>query len=564
MFRAAIHPFVRQTLLQSGSSRASELVVINPRLASLTLKLFSTSPSALSEDEDKVAAFLKEHSIRVLGKGVPSPVFSFEESSMPNNILQHVLTQFGKPTPIQAQALPIALEGTNMVGIGQTGSGKTLAFLLPALAHIQKVRAAGAEGRKFEGPVVLILSPTRELALQIQEVGNLYRRATGVKNVCCIGGDARGRQLRDYDRGPELMIATPGRLNDFLQSREMTISDVDYVVLDEADRMLDMGFEPQIRGILEKTKEEKQVLMFSATWPKEVKELAEDFLGTYTFMNIGSTELSANKNITQKIVVTDRNDKKTQLMEAMEEIQDQKTLIFCETKRNVDWLERHLNHNGVRAMGIHGDKSQSQRSMTIKRFKGGQTNVMIATDVAARGLDISGVMYVINYDFPKDIENYIHRIGRTGRSDNKGTSITFVTDEDPAKKIIKILKESNQEVPQELVDLARNSHEDYGNSRSRYFGAGGSKGSRNHNSFGYGNQRRQSNDSWQPRRSGGGGGYGGGGDYDYDRASYNRNSRNSDYDSGSFRNSRRNDFDDGGFKRSSKYDKSGDDNGVFF
>merc|ERR1719414_93877 len=200
MFRAALHPYVRQALLQSGTSRASELVELNSRLASLTLRLFATSPSVLSEDDDKVAEFFKEHSIRVTGEEVPSPVFSFEESAIPNNILKHVLNQFGKPTPIQSQALPIALEGKNMVGIGQTGSGKTLAFLLPALAHIQKAREVNPKkGPEFRGPVILVLAPTRELAQQIQEVANLYRRVTGVRNVCCIGGDSRGRQLNAYD-----------------------------------------------------------------------------------------------------------------------------------------------------------------------------------------------------------------------------------------------------------------------------------------------------------------------------------------------------------------------------
>lgn len=356
------------------------------------------------------------------------------------------------------------MRGMNMVGIGQTGSGKTLAFLLPALTHIQKMRDArrthGRE-RTADGPDALILTPTRELALQIQEVAQLYRKTTRIGNVCCIGGESRMRQLRAYDYRPQLMIATPGRLKDFLEAGDMTIRNVDYVVLDEADRMLDMGFEPQIRAILKETKPEKQVLMFSATWPDEVKELAEDFLGEYTFMNIGSTELSANKNITQQIIVIEAKQKHKRLTEKLEELQDMKILIFAEKKVTVDWLERNLRRSGVSAMGIHGDKSQMQRSNVIRAFKRGTCNIMIATDVAARGLDISGVEYVINYDFPKDIENYIHRIGRTGRSDNKGTSVTFLSEEDAnsSRKLISILKESEQTVPEELYRLSRFARE---------------------------------------------------------------------------------------------------------
>ena len=268
----------------------------------------------------------------------------------------------------------------------------------------------------------------------------------------------RSKQLSQYDSGAELMIATPGRINDFVETGDMTLSKVQFVVLDEADRMLDMGFEPQVRSVMEAISEERQTMMFSATWPDEVQDLASEFLGEYTFMKIGSVDLCANKNIHQIVNVTTKDYKTEQFLIDMEEsLKNKKVLVFTERKATVDRLERLLRNRRVRAMGIHGDKSQRMRSETLQRFKDGTCKVMIATDVAARGLDINDVDYVVNYDFPLDIENYIHRIGRTGRASKKGTSLTYITLDEArfAKKLIKILKESDQEVSQELIDLQK-------------------------------------------------------------------------------------------------------------
>jgi len=385
---------------------------------------------------------------------------TFDSSGLPDYLQNKLTANFTAPTPIQAQALPIALSGKNLVGIGQTGSGKTLAFLLPAFLHIknERERLGVGEERRSGGPLVLVLAPTRELAKQIEEVARSFRSVTKISTVCCIGGEGRAKQLSQYDSGAELMIATPGRINDFVETGDMSLNRVGFVVLDEADRMLDMGFEPQVRAVLEAVREERQTMMFSATWPEEVQELASEFLGQYTFMKIGSVELCANKNISQEVSVTTKDYKMEQfLIDIEEKMNRKKILVFTERKATVDRLERMLRNRRVRAMGIHGDKSQRMRSETLQRFKDGSCKVMIATDVAARGLDIQDVDWVVNFDFPLDIENYIHRIGRTGRAEKKGRSLTYMTMDDAryAKKLRKILEESNQEVPVDLIDLEK-------------------------------------------------------------------------------------------------------------
>jgi len=429
--------------------------------STLSEDISQSSTTTLNEAKE----YMNKHEISVSDPSAPPPVLSFESSGLPDFILSKLLSDFSAPTPIQAQALPIAMSGSNMVGIGQTGSGKTLAFLLPAFLHIRKEREKlkESQGRRgHTGPLALVLAPTRELAKQIEEVALQFRKLVGIRTVCCIGGEGRGRQLGQYDKGVDLMIATPGRINDFLECGDMTLDNVGFVVMDEADRMLDMGFEPQVRSVLQAIREEKQTLMFSATWPEEVQDLASEFLEEYTFMNIGSVELSANKNIHQEVVVTTKDYKQENFLNDMEEkMADKKVLVFTERKATVDRLERYMRNRRMRAMGIHGDKSQLARTNTIQRFRDGTCKVMIATDVAARGLDISNVDWVVNYDFPLDIENYIHRIGRTGRANKKGNSLTYMTSEDArfAAKLIKILQEAGQEIPEDLLQLQRENRD---------------------------------------------------------------------------------------------------------
>jgi len=421
---------------------------------------YCTQPGLAPDIED----FMRRHEITVSDPRAPAPSLTFEDSGLPDYLLTKLSRDFPAPTPIQAQSLPIAMTGGNMVGIGQTGSGKTLAFLLPAFLHIKKERerlgnmSGEVTNKGSSGPLVLVLAPTRELAKQIEDVARQWRNVTRIRTVCCIGGEGRAKQLAQYDSGAEIMIATPGRINDFVETGEMSLSKASYVVLDEADRMLDMGFEPQVRSVMEAASPERQTMMFSATWPDEVKDLAQEFLGNFTFMKIGSEELCANKNIHQEVIVTTKDYKMEQFLIDMEEkLSRKKVLVFTERKATVDRLERLLRNRRVRAMGIHGDKSQVARGETLKRFKDGSCKVMIATDVAARGLDVNDIDWVVNFDFPLDIENYIHRIGRTGRAEKKGSSLTYMTWEEAryAKKLKKILLEAGQNVPEELEELEK-------------------------------------------------------------------------------------------------------------
>lgn len=423
--------------------------------------------------EDEVREFRKKHEMTVFGDNVPKPVTNFEEASVPEFVLKEITSLgFTEPTAIQAQGWPMALSGRDMVGIAQTGSGKTLAFLLPAIIHI----VAQPELKPGDGPIVLVCAPTRELAVQILEESNKFGASSGIKSTCVYGGVPKRNQMYDLRRGVEICICTPGRMIDMLETRATNLKRVTYLVLDEADRMLDMGFEPQIRSIVSQIRPDRQTLLWSATWPKEVESLANDFLNPdFLQVNIGSTELCASKHVTQEVmIVRDDRQKIEKLMQLMKDVsRDDKVIVFCETKRGCDALADDMKREGVRAMAIHGDKNQGQRDYVIDQFRRGRTQVMIATDVASRGLDVKDIRVVVNYDMPGDIESYIHRIGRTGRKNqkggyNKGRSLSFVTPPGGKviKDLIKIMREADQEVPRDLQELSYNVRNSY--SRNRY------------------------------------------------------------------------------------------------
>jgi len=416
---------------------------------------YQEHPAVAGMPHEEAERIRKAKSITIVnGDRIPKPVRTFEEASFPEYVLQEVQRAgFREPTPIQVQGWPIALSGRDMVGIAETGSGKTLAFLLPAIVHIN----AQPYLSKGDGPIALVMAPTRELAVQIQEECNRFGASSKIKNTCCYGGVPRRPQQQDLRDGVEIVIATPGRLIDFLDAGDTNLKRVTYLTLDEADRMLDMGFEPQVRKISSQCRPDRQTLMWSATWPKEVQKLARDICKEDpAHINVGSLDLRTAHTIRQYVEVVQEGDKRGRLKRLLEKVMDgSKILIFCGSKRDCDQLTREMRLDGWPALCIHGDKKQEERDWVLKEFKEGKSPILVATDVASRGLDVKDIKYVINYDFPSQIEDYVHRVGRTGRAGATGSSYTFFTAEKAkhASDLIKVLREANQPVPEELEKL---------------------------------------------------------------------------------------------------------------
>ncbi|XP_021181507.2 ATP-dependent RNA helicase p62 [Helicoverpa armigera] len=454
---------------------------------------YNPHPTVLNRSPYEVEEYRSKFEITVSGLDIPNPIQNFDEANFPDYVNQSITNMgYKDPTPIQAQGWPIAMSGKNLVGIAQTGSGKTLAYILPAIVHINNQPPI----RRGDGPIALVLAPTRELAQQIQQVASDFGNSAYVRNTCVFGGAPKREQGRDLERGVEIVIATPGRLIDFLEKGTTNLQRCTYLVLDEADRMLDMGFEPQIRKIIEQIRPDRQTLMWSATWPKEVRKLAEDYLGDYLQINIGSLQLSANHNILQIVDVCQEHEKENKLNVLLQEIgQSQepgaKTIIFVETKRKVENITRNIRRYGWPAVCMHGDKTQQERDETLYQFKQGRASILVATDVAARGLDVDGIKYVINFDYPNSSEDYIHRIGRTGRSKSKGTSYAFFTPSNSrqAKDLVSVLQEANQVVNPQLQTMAdRCGGGGGGWNRNRYGGGRGGGGSfKRGSNFGRGN-----------------------------------------------------------------------------
>lgn len=342
------------------------------------------SPSVRAMSEQDVMLYRARRDITVEGLDVPKPIRIFEEANFPDYCLE-VIARLGfvEPTPIQSQGWPMALKGRDLIGIAETGSGKTLAYLIPALVHV----SAQPPLVKGEGPIVLVLAPTRELAVQIQEETVKFGSRANIRTTCIYGGAPKGPQIRDLQRGVEIVIATPGRLIDMLEAQHTNLKRVTYLVLDEADRMLDMGFEPQIRKIVAQIRPDRQTLYWSATWPKEVETLARQFLRNPYKVIIGSPYLKANQSINQVIEVVTEVEKYNRLIRLLKEVMDgNRILIFMETKKGCDQVTRQLRMDGWPALSIHGDKNQAERDWVLAEFKSGRSLIMTATDVAARGL----------------------------------------------------------------------------------------------------------------------------------------------------------------------------------
>jgi ATP-dependent RNA helicase DDX3X len=355
-------------------------------------------------------------------------------------------------------------------------------------------------------PTTLILAPTRELVSQIHDEARKFSYRSWVRTAVVYGGADINQQLRQIERGCDLLSATPGRLVDLIERGRISLSNVQYLVLDEADRMLDMGFEPQIRRIVEGEDmpgtRDRQTLMFSATFPRDIQLLAKDFLKDYVFLSVGRVG-STSENITQKIEYVEDNDKRSVLLDILSsQEKGGLTLVFVETKRMADMLSDFLMGHDLPTTSIHGDRTQREREMALHTFRTGRTPIMVATAVAARGLDIPNVTHVVNYDLPSDIDDYVHRIGRTGRAGNTGVSTAFFNrgNKNIVRELVELLREANQEIPPWLESVAHESM--FG---SGYRGGGGSRGGR-----GGGRGRGVASRDYRAQSGGGGGGYGGG------------------------------------------------------
>ncbi|KAJ3100217.1 pre-mRNA processing RNA-helicase [Phlyctochytrium bullatum] len=398
--------------------------------------------------------------IKIRGVNCPKPISKWSQMGLPPQVFDVVrkVLKYEKPTAIQAQSIPAIMSGRDCIGIAKTGSGKTIAFLLPMFRHIKDQRPV----ELGEGPIALIMTPTRELAVQIYRDAKPFMKMLNLRGVCCYGGSPIKDQIAELKRGAEVIICTPGRMIDLLcanSGRVTNLKRVTYLVLDEADRMFDMGFEPQVMKMVANIRPNRQTILFSATFPKKMEALARKILKQPLEITVGSRSVVC-PDVHQVVEVLDEEAKFIRLLEimglAMAADQDAKVLIFVERQEAADHLLRDLLRRGYPCQTLHGGKDQADRDSTISDFKSGMVNVVIATSVAARGLDVKQLKVVVNYDVPNHMEDYVHRCGRTGRAGNKGTAYTFITPDQErfSVDIVQALKMSKAEIPEPLQKLA--------------------------------------------------------------------------------------------------------------
>ncbi|CAH1115663.1 unnamed protein product [Psylliodes chrysocephalus] len=397
---------------------------------------------------------LNEIEVNVSGEEVPPPMDTFESSGMRPHLIENVKKSgYTKPTPIQKYAIPIIMNGRDLMGCAQTGSGKTAAFLLPIIHRMLSSQEPPVTEGNCSQPNVIIVSPTRELAIQIYEQAKKFAYNSIVKTVVAYGGTSVNHQRTHVLSGCHILVATPGRLNDFVNKGHISFASCQYFVLDEADRMLDMGFLPTVEQMLGHSTMpatgERQTLMFSATFPEEIQHLAGKFLFNYIFVAVGIVG-SASTDVEQTVHQVNKFEKREKLIKMLQEGNNEKTVVFVETKKIADFLATVLSEYDIKTTSIHGDRLQREREQALWDFKKGICNILVATGVAARGLDIEGIQHVINYDLPKSIDEYVHRIGRTGRVGNRGKATSFFDaahDSGLASPLGVILKQAGQEVP---------------------------------------------------------------------------------------------------------------------
>ncbi|MBC7493509.1 MAG: DEAD/DEAH box helicase [Flavobacterium sp.] len=383
---------------------------------------------------------------------------TFNDLHLIKNI-QQALTEEGyeNPTPIQEQAIPIILEGTDLVGCAQTGTGKTAAFAIPILNYLHKLSGSSSKQKTIR---TLVVTPTRELAIQIDESFNTYGKYTNIRSMVVFGGVNQASQVEQLKKGVDILIATPGRLLDLHKQGFISLDALHFLVLDEADQMLDMGFINDVKKIVKLTPDNRQTLLFSATMPMAIRELAETFLTKPKYVSVTPVSSTA-ETVNQKIYFVGKEDKRKLLYHIIRNDNINNVLVFTRTKHGADNVVKALKKNNVTAEAIHGDKSQNARQRVLESFKNKEISVLVATDIAARGIDIESLPYVINFDLPNIPESYVHRIGRTGRAGNTGLAISFCAkDELPywkdIEQLIKINVKVEKEHPYPYSDIEEN------------------------------------------------------------------------------------------------------------
>ncbi|XP_046590397.1 ATP-dependent RNA helicase abstrakt isoform X2 [Neodiprion lecontei] len=416
--------------------------------------------TVLGFDETRHERVRRKLRILVEGEDVPPPLKSFKEMKFHRGILNGLEAKgISKPTPIQVQGIPTVLSGRDMIGIAFTGSGKTLVFVLPLIMFCLEQETAMPFMRN-EGPYGLIICPSRELAKQTYDIIQHYTKTLRhancpeIRSCLAIGGVPVSESLEVINRGVHIMVATPGRLMDMLDKKMVKLNVCRYLCMDEADRMIDMGFEEDVRTIFSFFRGQRQTLLFSATMPKKIQNFARSALVKPVTINVGRAG-AASMNVIQEVEYVKQEAKIVYLLECLQKTTPP-VLIFAEKKQDVDAIHEYLLLKGVEAVAIHGGKDQEERSRSVEAFRAGQKDVLVATDVASKGLDFADVQHVINYDMPDDVENYVHRIGRTGRSGRTGIATTFINkanDESVLLDLKHLLMEAKQKVPPFLLEL---------------------------------------------------------------------------------------------------------------
>jgi len=411
--------------------------------------------------------------VQVSGDGsIPARLETFDDAGLRPILMSNIQkSNYTVPTPIQRYCIPTAMIGRDIMGCAQTGSGKTAAFLLPILNKLLETGDLGSGGlAECAEPGAVIMAPTRELAIQIHNEARKFATGSVLNVVVVYGGTTSRSQINQLERGCSVLVATPGRLIDFVNKGKISFANVKFFVLDEADRMLDMGFLNDIERVMTHHTmpglTERQTFMFSATFPEEIQTLAGKYQNNYVFFVVGVVG-AANADVVQEVMEVEGRAKNKVLVDKLSELSVEpknKIIVFVEKKRTADFLASFLSSKDMSSTSIHGDRYQAQREEALKDFKKGNRSILIATAVAARGLDIKGVTHVINFDLPKEVDEYVHRIGRTGRVGNTGHAISFYDGEADyalAKDLVKILKDASQDIPNWLEEAAAGGVQTY-------------------------------------------------------------------------------------------------------